>query len=42
MEDTGVKKLSVDFSQDHDLEAIKTKVLAFLKMMPPNQGLLPV
>lgn len=31
MEDRGVKKLSVDFSQDHDLEAIKTKVLAFLK-----------
>jgi hypothetical protein len=29
MEDTE-KKLSVDFSQDHDLEAIKTKV-AFLK-----------
>jgi hypothetical protein len=25
------KKLSVDFSQDHDLEAIKAKVLAFLK-----------
>jgi hypothetical protein len=31
MEDTNVKKLSVDFSQDHDLEAINTKVLAFLK-----------
>jgi hypothetical protein len=31
MEDTGVRKLSVDFSQDHDLEAIKTKILAFLK-----------
>jgi hypothetical protein len=30
MEDTE-KKLSVDFSQDHDLEAIKTKVVAFLK-----------
>jgi hypothetical protein len=31
MEDIGVKKLSVDFSQDRDLEAIKGKVLAFLK-----------
>ena len=31
MEDTEVKKLSVDFSQDRDLEAIETKVLAFLK-----------
>jgi hypothetical protein len=31
MEDIGVKKLSVDFSQDRDLQAIKAKVLAFLK-----------
>jgi hypothetical protein len=31
MEDTGVKKLSVDFSQDDDLVGIKAKVLAFLK-----------
>ena len=31
MEDTGAKKLSVDFSQDRDLVGIKAKVLAFLK-----------
>jgi hypothetical protein len=31
MEDIGVKKLSVDFSQDDDLVSIKAKVLAFLK-----------
>jgi hypothetical protein len=29
--DIDEKKLSVDFSQDRDLEAIKAKVLAFLK-----------
>jgi hypothetical protein len=31
MGDIDEKKLSVDFSQDRDLEAIKAKVLAFLK-----------
>jgi hypothetical protein len=31
MGDTDEKKLSLDFSQDRDLEAIKAKVLAFLK-----------
>lgn len=31
MEDIDVKKLSLDFSQDHDLVGIKAKVLAFLK-----------
>ena len=31
MGDIDVKKVSVDFSQDHDLEAIEAKVLAFLK-----------
>jgi hypothetical protein len=31
MGDINEKKLSVDFSQDRDLEAIKAKVLAFLK-----------
>jgi hypothetical protein len=29
MGDIDVKKVSVDFSQDHDLEAIEAKVLAF-------------
>jgi len=41
MKDTDVKKLSVNFSQDRDLEAIKGKVLAFLKTMSLNEGLLP-
>jgi hypothetical protein len=31
MGDIGEKKLLVDFSRDRDLEAIKAKVLAFLK-----------
>jgi len=31
MEDLDEKKLLVDFSRDRDLEAIKAKVLAFLK-----------
>ena len=31
MEDIEVKRLSLDFSQDRDLEAIEAKVLAFLK-----------
>lgn len=31
MEEIEARKLSVDFSQDRDLEAIKAKVLAFLK-----------
>jgi hypothetical protein len=31
MEDIEVKKLSLDFTQDRDLEAIQAKVLAFLK-----------
>jgi hypothetical protein len=31
MEDIGVKKLLVEFSQDRDLEVIKAKILAFLK-----------
>jgi hypothetical protein len=31
MEDIEVKRLSLDFSQDCDLEAIEAKVLAFLK-----------
>jgi hypothetical protein len=31
MEEIEARKLSVDFSQDSDLEAIKAKVLAFLK-----------
>jgi hypothetical protein len=38
MEDTSVKKLSVDFSQDHDLETIKAKVLAFLKNDAAESG----
>jgi hypothetical protein len=31
MGDTDEEKLTIDFSQDRDLEAIKGKVLAFLK-----------
>ena len=38
MEDTGVKKLSVDFSQDDDLVGIKAKVLAFLKEDAAESG----
>jgi hypothetical protein len=41
MGDIDEKKLSVDFSQDRDLEAIKAKVLAFLKDDVAESGLLP-
>jgi hypothetical protein len=42
MGDTDEEKLTIDFSQDRDLKAIKAKVLAFLKDDVANEGLLPV
>jgi hypothetical protein len=36
--DVDEKKLSLDFSQDRDLEAIKAKVLAFLKSDVAESG----
>jgi len=38
MGDTDEEKLTIDFSQDRDLEAIKGKVLAFLKDDAAERG----
>jgi hypothetical protein len=38
MGDIDEKKLTVDFSQDRDLEAVKTKVLPFLKSVVAESG----